>query len=163
MTKITASLIRKVREESGAPVMRVKKVLDEVIGGLPEAGSKELEAGEKKAIEILKKEGYEKAKKRSGRETGQGLVACYVHHNGKVGVILSLLTETDFVAKNELFGSLARELAMQVASMDPADKEELLGQDFIKDTSRKIRDLIAQASARTGENIRIGRFTRIEI
>ena len=101
---IKADQIRKLRDESGAPVIRVKKVLEEFDGD------------EKKALEVLKKEGFEKMAKREGRETSQGLVQVYSHHSGKVASVVELLCETDFVAKNELFQALANDLKLQVAS-----------------------------------------------
>lgn len=149
--KISAEQIKKLREETGAPVIRVKKVLEE------------LNADEKKALEVLKKEGFEKAAKREGRETSQGQVVSYTHHTGKVAVVVELLCETDFVAKNDLFKALAENLARQIASMDPKDTTELENQDFIKDPSKKIKDLVKEVIAKTGENIKIGRFSRIEI
>lgn len=148
MGKITAELISKLREETGAPVMRVKKVLDE------------LDGNEAKALEILKKEGFEKAAKREGRETSQGRIYTYVHHTGKVASMIELLCETDFVARNELFESLGKDLAMQIASMGDKDFEK---QDFIKDSSKKIADLIKEVVAKTGENIKVGRTSRIEV
>lgn len=149
--KITADLIRKLRDASGAPVIRVKKVLEE------------FEGNEKKALEVLQKEGFERASKREGRETAQGLVASYIHHSQKIGVIIELLCETDFVARNELFVALSRDLGMQIASLNPKNVDELLGQDFIKDSSKKISDLLKEIIAKTGENVKIGRFTRFEI
>ena len=149
--KITSGLIRKLRDQTGAPVLRVKKVLEEFNGD------------EKKALELLKREGFEKAAKREGRETAQGLVAAYTHHTGKVASLVELLCETDFVARNELFIKLANDLALQVASMNPTDTKELLSQDFIRDPSKKISDLVKELIAKTGENIRIGRLSRIEI
>jgi elongation factor Ts len=149
--KITAQLIRQVREESGAPMMRAKKVLEEVSGN------------KKKAIEILKKEGFEKMAKRADRATGAGIIASYTHHTGKVASLVELLCETDFVAKNEVFLELAKSIAMQVTSMNPKNEKELLSQEFIKDSSKKIEELIKEATAKTGENIRLGRFTRIEV
>jgi len=148
--KITADLIRKLRDESGAPMARVKQVLKE-------------QGNEKKALEVLKKEGFEKVAKRAERETSAGVVAVYKHHTGKVGVLVELLSETDFVAKNELFVQLANDIALQVASMDPKDNKELLAQDFIKDPSRKIEELLKEVITKTGENVRLGRFTRLEI
>lgn len=149
--KITAQLIREVREESGAPMMRAKKVLEGVGGD------------KNKAINILKKEGFEKMAKRADRETSAGVVVAYTHHNRRVAAIVELLCETDFVAKNELFLEVANSIAMQTASMNPKDKKELLSQEFIKDPSRSIEDLIKEVTAKTGENIRLGRFERIEI
>jgi len=106
MTKISIDLIRKLREKTGAPVIRVKKVLEEVKGN------------ETRAFEILQKEGFEKAAKRQGRETSQGMVEAYTHHSGKIVSVVELLCETDFVARNELFKELAHDLALQVASQN---------------------------------------------
>src|SRR5687767_4233796 len=145
MGKISLDLIKKLREESGAPIVRVKKVLEEFKGD------------EKKALELLKKEGFEKADKRVERVTGQGKVFSYVHHTGKVASLVELLCETDFVARNELFEALGKDLSLQVASMDVKDEKELIGMDFIKDPSKKISDLVKEVIAKTGENVRIGR------
>lgn len=149
--KITADQIRKVRDKTGAPVMRAKKVLEEVGGN------------EKKAEEILRKEGFEKVAKRKGRETSQGLVEAYVHHSGKVVSVVEVLCETDFVARNDLFKELAHNLALQVASMEAKDAKELVKQDFVKDPSNKVGDLIKEVVVKTGENIRVGRIFRIEL
>lgn len=151
MGKISLELIRKLKEATGAPVIRVKKVLEEVGGD------------EKKAFEILQKEGFEKAAKRGGRETSQGLIETYVHHSGKVAAMVELFCETDFVARNELFKTLAHELALQVASMDAKNAEELTGQEFIKDPAKKVGDLVKEVIAKTGENVRVGRIFRIEL
>jgi len=148
MGKIDIELIKKLREESGAPIIRVKKLLEELKGD------------EKKALEILKKEGFEKAEKRTERVTGQGKIFTYNHHTGKVVSIVELLCETDFVAKNELFETLGKELALQVASMG---EEDLINQDYVKDPSKKVSELIKEVIAKTGENIRIGRIFRIEL
>jgi len=149
--KISADQIRKVRDETGAPVMRVKNVLEELKGD------------KKKAKEILMKEGFEKASKRAERETKQGVIETYVHHSKRVASVVEVLCETDFVARNELFAELAHNLAMQVASMDPKDVTELEKQDFIRDPSKKISDLVKEVIAKTGENVQIGRIFRMEI
>ena len=149
--KIDVSLIRKLKEETGAPVIRVKKVLEELGGD------------EKKAFEILRKEGFEKASKREGRETSQGLVESYIHHSGKVASIVELFCETDFVDRNELFRELAHNLALQVASMGAKDSQDLLEQEYIKDSTKKVGDLVKEVVAKTGENIRVGRVIRIEL
>lgn len=146
--KIDIELIKKLREETGVAIIRIREVLEEVKGD------------EKKALVILKKEGIEKAAKREGRETGQGKVFSYAHHTGKVVGVVELLCETDFVAKNELFENLGRDLAMQVASMGDADLEK---QDFVKDSSKKVSDLVKELIAKTGENVRIGRVIRVEL
>jgi len=147
-TKINIELIKKLREETGVAIIRIREVLEEVKGD------------EKKALVILKKEGIEKAAKREGRETGQGKVFSYAHHTGRVVAIVELLCETDFVAKNELFENLGRDLAMQVASMGDTD---LGKQDFVKDGSKKVSDLVKELIAKTGENVRIGRVIRVEL
>ena len=151
MPKVTAQLIREVREETGAPMARAKKVLDELSGDRA------------KAVEILKKEGFEKMEKRSDRETANGRVVAYAHHTGKVATLVELLCETDFVAKNEVFVGLANDIAMQVSAMNPKDEKELFEQEFVKDPSHKIEELIKEATSKTGEVIRLGRFFRIEV
>jgi elongation factor Ts len=156
MSKINAELknnslynkLKKIREETGAGVMRVKNVLDEVKGD------------EKKALEILKKEGFEKVAKREGRETKQGKVFAYTHHNNKIVSIVELFSETDFVARNELFENLGKDIALQVASMGEKGIEK---QEFIKDPSKTITDLIKEVIAKTGENIKLGRVVRTEL
>lgn len=151
MAKININTIKTLRDETGAGVMRVKAVLEEVKGD------------QKKALKILKKEGFEKVAKRSERETSQGIVVSYIHHSNKIGVLVEILTETDFVAKNDLTQTLAKEVALQIASMSPKDNKELENQEFIKDPKKKISDLVKEVSAKTGENIKIGKFARIEI
>lgn len=143
--------LKKLREKTGAPVIRVKKVLEELRGD------------EKKAEEILKKEGFEKVAKREGRMTSQGIIEAYTHHSGKVVSVVELLCETDFVARNELFRELAHNLALQVASLNAKDAEELVKQDFVKDPTKKVGNLVKEVIAKTGENIRIGRVFRVEL
>jgi elongation factor Ts len=144
-------LVKKIRSETGLGVMEIKSALEKSGGD------------EKKAKEILKSKGYEKAEKRAERETHQGRVATYTHSTGKIGVMVELLCETDFVAKNENFLSVAKDLCLQVAAMDPKDTKELLEQEFIKDPTLKIKDLVTALSAKFGENIKIGRIERFEI
>lgn len=151
MTKVTTKQIKRLRTATGAPMIRVKKVLLEVNGN------------EKKAEKLLKKEGFEKAAKRSERATNAGIIKAYTHHSGKIVSVVELLCETDFVAKNDLFLNLANDLAMQVASMSPKDASELKKQDFIKDPSKKVEDLLKDVIAKTGENIRIGLVRKFEI
>ncbi len=151
MAKVTVDQIRKLRDATGAPIMRAKKVLVEQKGN------------EKKAKEILLKEGFEKMEKRKDRTTSQGLIQTYVHHSGKVASVVELLCETDFVAKNKLFKTLAHDLALQVASMEVKEAKDLEKQDFIKDPKKKIADLVKEVTVKTGENIKIGRIYRIEL
>jgi len=149
-TKII-ELVKKIRSETGLGVMEIKAALEEAKGD------------EKKAKEILKAKGYEKAEKRAERETHQGRVATYTHSTGKIGVMVELLCETDFVAKNEDFLNVAKDLCLQVAAMNPKNSEELLEQEFIKDPALKIKDLVTALNAKFGENIKIGRIERFEI
>jgi elongation factor Ts len=148
MTKINIEQIKKLREETGVAIIRIREVLEEVKGD------------EKKALAILKKEGIEKAAKREGRETAEGKIFVYAHHTGKVVGVVELLCETDFVARNELFETLGKDIAMQVASMGEV---KLLSQEFIKDPSKTISDLLKELIAKTGENVRIGRVFRVEL
>lgn len=148
MAKIDIDLIKKLREETGVAIIRIREVLEEVGGD------------EKKALEVLKKEGFEKAEKREGRETSEGRIFIYAHHTGKVVGLVELLCETDFVAKTDLFQETGKDLAMQVASMGDKDFEK---QDFVKDGSKKVEDLVKELKAKTGENVKLGRVKRIEL
>lgn len=148
MAKINIELIKKLREETGVAIIRIREVLEEV------------EGDEKNALAILKKEGLEKASKREGRETSEGKVFVYTHHTGKVAGILELLCETDFVAKTELFEKTGKDLAIQVASMGEAD---FVNQAYVKDPGKKVSDLIKELIAKTGENVRVGRVFRVEL
>ncbi len=148
---VTAQQIKDLREKTQAGFADCKNALEEAGGDM------------KKAEEILRKKGFEKAAKKSDRETGQGLVESYVHQTGKVGVLVSLLCETDFVARTDEFKSLAHEVAMQVAAMNPKDTAALLKQEYIRDGSKTINDLVTEAIAKLGENIQIGEFKRSEI
>lgn len=148
---ITSEQIKRIREKTGYSIMECKDALEETDGN------------EEKALKILEKKGEEKADKKSERATKQGLVEAYVHTNGKIGVILEINCETDFVARNEKFKELAHDISMHIAAMNTQDLEELLNQPFIKDESKTIKDLITDAVAKLGENIKIGKFFRLEI
>ena len=142
--------IQKLREETGVGVMECKKALEEAKGDL------------EKAKKVLYKSGLAKAGSKSGRNTGAGLLETYIH-NQRVGVLLEIRCETDFVAKNELFRELAHIIAMQVAAMNPENVEELLKQPSIKNEKETIEDFIKQYIAKIGENIRVERFCRYEL
>ena len=144
-------LVKKIRAEMGLGIMEIKAALEEANGD------------EKRAKEILKEKGYKKAEKRAERETHQGRVATYTHSTGKIGVMVEMLCETDFVAKNEDFLTVAKDLCLQVAAMDPENTEALLEQEYIKDPSQKIKDLVTALNAKFGENIKVGRIVRFEI
>ena len=147
---INASDIKKLRELTSAGFADCKNALEESKGDL------------KKAEEILKEKGIAKAAKKGDRATGSGLVESYVH-GGRIGVLVELLCETDFVARTDEFKTLAHEIALQISSMNPENADELLKQEYIRDASKTIETLIKEAIAKLGENIQIGKFSRLEI
>lgn len=142
--------IKKLREEVGAGIADCKEALNLSKGDF------------NKAKEWLKKKGLDKASAKQNREVSAGMVEVY-SHNGKVGVLVELLCETDFVAKTEEFKFLAHELALQIASMNPASLEDLLLQEYIRDSSLTIDKLIKSVVGKLGENIQVGRFERIAL
>lgn len=142
--------IKKLRQDSGAGIADCREALKESGGDMG------------KAITWLKKKGLDKAASKSGREVKAGMVEVY-SHNGKVGVLVELLCETDFVAKTSDFKNLAHELALQVASMNPSSVEELLAQEYIRDNSMTVDQLVKSVSGKLGENIQVGRFERIAL
>ncbi len=148
---ISMDQIKEFRQKTGFSIMGCKKALEDVQGD------------EKKALKILEAKGAEKALKKSAREAKQGLIETYIHNNGKVGVLLELNCETDFVARNEEFKVLAHDIAMHIAAMNPKDKKELKEQPFIKDPEKTVNDLVKELIAKLGENIKIGKFTRLAI
>lgn len=147
---IDINLVKQLREETGAGIADCRSALEESAGGL------------KKAKEILHKKGLDKAGEKSDRQVSAGVIETY-SHSGRVGVLVEVLCETDFVAKTEDFKTLAHELALQIASMDPKDADELVKQDYIRDPSQKVGDLIKSAIAKLGENIKVGKFVRISL
>jgi len=149
--KVGVELVKKLREETGAGIMDCKRAL-------MEAG-----ADVKKAKEILAKKGLEKAQKKKTREVKAGLVATYTHSTGRVGAMVELFCETDFVAKNEKFLQFGRELCLQVVALEARDGKELLKQNFIKDGSMTIARLVDEMIAKFGENIKIGKVFRAEV
>ncbi len=144
------NFILKLREETGAGVMDCKRALDDAEGDY------------ERAKQIIFERGVIKAEKKSERKTGSGVLETYVH-NGRIGVILELRCETDFVAKTDVFKELAHDLAMHIASMNPENVDQLVSQPFVKDESKTIKDLVTQTIAKTGENIKIERFCRYEL
>ena len=151
MANIDLKLLKKLRDETAASIADCRVALDESGGDY------------KKALEWIKKRSVEKADKKSGRETSEGIVESYIHQGGKVGVLVELLCETDFVAKTDDFKKLAKELALQVAAMNPADVDSLLKQDYIRDTSLTMEKLVKSAIGKLGENITVKRFVRFEV
>jgi elongation factor Ts len=148
---VDVKLIKKLRDETQASIADCREVLEEAKGNY------------EKAVELLKKKGIERAEKKSTRETAQGLVESYIHQNGKVGVLVKVLCETDFVARTDDFKHLLHEVAMQIAAMNPKDVATLLKQEYIRDGSVTIENLIKQTIGKLGENIKVESFTRYEI
>jgi len=151
MTNISLEQIQKLREVCGAGVMECRNALNETGGD------------EKKALEVLKKKGRDIAEKKKEREVKSGLIEAYSHAGGKVVAVVELLCETDFVARNEQFKALAHELAMQVAAMKPKDVEELLKQEYIREATKTVGDLLNELIGKIKENIQVGRIARFEL
>jgi elongation factor Ts len=143
--------VKRLREETGAGVMDCKRALDDAKGDFA------------KARELIKERGLEKAKKKSDREANEGVVEAYVHTGGRIGALVELSSETDFVARNQEFRDLAKEIAMQVAAMDPKNVAELLEQPYIRDASKTIGQLVTTVAATTGENVQVRRFQRFQL
>ena len=176
-TVVTTALIKELREQTGAGIMESKRALEETNGDL------------KKAADILKQQGLAKAEKKSGRAALQGLIEIYVHAGGRIGSMVELNCETDFVARTPDFKAVARDVAMQVAAMNPRYVSEdqvpeedwagleaeyggrkkaaeavcLYQQPFIRDPKVTIFDLIREGVAKLGENIVVQRFARFEV
>ena len=143
---IDISKIKELRNKTGISLGKCKEALEEAGGDLEKAGK------------VLQRKGIKTAAKKRNRDTGAGIVQSYIHNNKRVGALLDLRCETDFVAKNKEFQKMGHEICMHVAAMQPEDKEELLESHWIKDDSKKIKDLIAEYIAKLGENIVIKRF-----
>ncbi|MBL7129956.1 MAG: elongation factor Ts [Candidatus Omnitrophica bacterium] len=164
----TTGKIKQLREETGVSIMECKKALEQTKGNL------------EKAKEVLKKRGLEIAAKKSSRATSQGRIESYIHHNHKIGALVEINCETDFVAKNEDFVKLCKDIAMHIVAARPLyfkkedvskndipEKEDpedfykrtcLLEQPFIKDDKMAIGEYLSSVIAKTGENIVIKRF-----
>lgn len=176
-TSIDPKEVQRLRAETGAGVMDCKRAL--------EASGGDFE----KARDILRQKGLAAAAKRAGREALQGVVESYIHSGGRIGALVELNSETDFVARNPEFKDLARNIAMQIAAMSPLVVSEdeltaearaellkehgdekkaleaavLLRQPYIRDNSKTIGDLVTQVAASTGENVRVRRFARFQL
>ena len=147
---ITASQVKELREKTGAGMMDCKKVLTETNGD------------EEKAIELLRERGITKAAKKSDRIAAEGLVEAYITEDGKVGVIVEVNAETDFVAKNEEFRNFVADVAKQIALKNPANVEELLDQESIAEAGKTVKEVLTNKIATIGENMSIRRFERFE-
>lgn len=181
MTEKTAAVdareVQRLRAETGAGVMDCKRALEEARGDY------------EKAKDLLRQKGLAAAAKRAGREAREGIVESYIHAGGRIGALVELNSETDFVARNSEFRDLARNIAMQVAAMAPIVVSEdeltaearaellkehgdekkaieaavLLRQPYIRDNSKTIGDLVAALAQSTGENVRVRRFARFQL
>ena len=147
---ITAALVKELREKTGAGMMDCKKVLTETDGDL------------EKASELLRERGIAKAAKKSGRVAAEGLVEAYISEDGKVGAVVEVNSETDFVAKNEEFKTFVADVAKQVAEKNPATVEELLAQESIAVAGKTVQEVLIDKIATIGENMSVRRFERFE-
>lgn len=166
--EISTTLIKELRDKTSAGVMECKRALQEAGGSVD------------RACDILREQGLARAEKKAGRTASQGLVEVYVHGGGRIGSMVELNCETDFVAHTDEFKALVHDLALQIAATDPlflspADVPEeekgkvnpeetcLLSQAFIRDPSRTISDIVADVSAKMGEKVAVRRFARFEL
>jgi len=163
---VSSEDVKKLRDLTGAGMLDCKRALDETDGDLV------------KAKDILRQKGFEAMAKRAERSTSEGVIAHYIHHNQRIGALVELNCESDFVARTEDFRKLAKQIALQVAGANPlyVSPEEmtdgaegdpkdvvLLLQPFVQDESRTIQDLVSETIGKTGENIRVRRFARFEL
>ncbi|KKQ35530.1 MAG: Elongation factor Ts [Microgenomates group bacterium GW2011_GWA2_37_6] len=148
---VDIELVKKLREETQASISDCRKALEESGGDY------------KKALVWLQKRGAEIAEKKADRKTSAGIVEVYVHGGGKIGVLVTLLCETDFVARTQEFKNLAHEIALQISAMNPKDVRSLLAQEYIRDPQMTIEELIKSVIGKVGENIQIREFSRLEL
>jgi len=164
--EISTEMVKELRGQSGAGIMDCRNVLFEVEGDIA------------KALQVLREKGLLKAEEKAERATTQGLIEAYVHIGGRIGAMVEVNCETDFVARTDELKELAHNLAMQVAAMAPrfiteeevAEEDDmepqvacLLLQPYIKDPTRTVRDIIVETIAKVGENIKVSRFARFEL
>ena len=147
---VTASLVKELREKTGAGMMDCKKVLTETDGDM------------EKAMELLRERGIAKAAKKSGRVAAEGLVEAVISEDGKTGAIIEVNSETDFVAKNEEFKTFVENVANQVLKTNPKDVEELLAQPAMFEEGKTVQESLVGKIATIGENLTIRRFARFE-
>ena len=164
---ITTEAIRELRDKTGAGIMDCRRALEQADGD------------QGKAMQILHQQGLERGEKKAGRVARQGVIEAYIHAGGRIGAMVELNCETDFVARDDGFRQLAREIAMQIAATAPefvsaddapadlAEEEKkqkvLLLQGYIRNERQSMKDLINERTARYGENVRVGRFARFEL
>lgn len=148
---VSLELLKQLRKESGAGIADCRIALEEAKGDV------------RLARDILTKRGLAKAKEKAGKATPAGVIASYVHATKKIGVLVELTCETDFVARTDEFQSLAHEIALQVAAMNPKDVKALLAGEYIRDPSLTTGALVQGVIAKVGENITVGKFVRMEL
>ncbi len=151
MSKVDFAKLKQLREETGISFSLCKKALEEA--------NNDIEAAKKK----LNKWGAAKLKEKSSKSTSEGGIFSYVHHNKKVASLVELQCETDFVSGNKEFQSFGQELAMQIASSNPSNIEDLLSQEYNRDPSKKIKDLLNDLVLKIGENVKVSRFIKWEL
>jgi len=143
--------IKKLRELTGAGIADCREALEESKGDMT------------KATEMLRKKGIERAAKKADRQVKAGMIFPYVHHTGRLGAMVGLACETDFVAKTDDFQKLGKELALHIAAAQPANVEELLEQEYVRDSSKKIAELIKEVIGKLGENIQVLEFSIVRV
>lgn len=151
MKRITLQDLKELRDRTTAGVLACRAALETAEGDMA------------RAEEILREKARREAAKRESRAMGAGLVASYVHHTGRLGALVELTCETDFVARTDDFEALARHAAEQVAATAPGTLEALLAQPWIRDGARTVGDLVREAAGRLGENVQIRRFSRLDL
>lgn len=162
--EISATRVKELRDLSGAGVMDCRRALEEGEGRI------------ERALEILREHGLAQAAKRAGQETNQGVIEAYIHGDGRIGVLLELQCETDFVARTPEFRQLSHDLALQIAATNPPtvdgevtapsgelDETPLLHQPFVKDPGRTVRDVVQEVASKTRENVVVRRFVRYQV
>jgi len=148
---ITAQQIKELRDKTGVSVSACKRALEEAGGDM------------EKALAVLQRESAKSAEKKADRILGSGVIEAYVHNNKKVGVMLELKSESDFVSGNEEFRTLAKDAAMHIAASSPSDLDELMGQPYIKNPAVTVKELLNQAIQKFGEKIEISRFVKYNL
>jgi elongation factor Ts len=150
MAEISIEEIKRLRELTGVGITDAKQALQDAGGDFD------------KALGEMRKKGLTKAEKRGEREARAGLIGSYVH-DGRIGVLVEVNCETDFVAKTDEFKDLVKDLTLHIAASDPENESELLEQPFVKDPSKTVGDVVKEANAKLGENIVVRRFSRMVI
>ncbi len=151
MMATSAEDIKKLREETSCGIIDCKKALDQAQGDFA------------KAKDLLRQRGLEMAAKKSDRVAKEGRVESYIHNGNKIGVVVEVNCETDFVARSEDFIKFCKDVAMHIAAMNPENVEGLLAQPYVRDASKTIKDLLNELVSKIGENTMIGRFTRYKV